>query len=496
MIARVTETSRGPQPPRHDATSVPAWVRDAVFYQVFPDRFARSRRVPKPAHLEPWDTPPTPHGYKGGDLLGVVERLDHLQDLGVTALYLNPVFQSGSNHRYHTHDYYRVDPMLGGDEALRALVDACHARGMRVVLDGVFNHASRGFLQFHDVLENGPASAYLDWWHVNGFPLGAYGEGDGTLRYDAWWGLPALPRFRTSTPAVREFLLGVAEHWLRFGIDGWRLDVPNEIDDDAFWQEFRQRCRALNPECYLVGEIWDDATRWVRGDQFDAVMNYPLARAVLGFAATRLDTAEIERCGHKGMPLLDAAAFVRAAQRELGRYRRETVDSQLNVLGSHDTPRLLTMVGGDAAAVRLAHLLQFTLPGAPCIYYGDEIGLAGGHDPGCRAAMPWGHETTWDVPTYRWLRDLAALRHAHPALRRGDVDFVHGEHGVVAFRRRAGDDDLLVVASKDGASRRTLAMAGLADGPKEVVLGDVEAVASGGRLSLRLPARALGVVRL
>ena len=159
---------------------------------IFPDRFARSGRVPKPNNLEEWNAPPTVHGYKGGDLLGVVEKLDHLQELGVNALYLNPIFASGSNHRYHTHDYFRVDPMLGGDAALDELVAAAHGRGMRVVLDGVFNHASRGLLQFHDILENGAASPYLDWFHVNGFPLNAYGGGQ--LGYDAWWGLPALPK--------------------------------------------------------------------------------------------------------------------------------------------------------------------------------------------------------------------------------------------------------------------------------------------------------------
>ena len=236
---------------REGPIDVPNWVQDAVFYQIFPDRFARSERVAKPSGLEPWADPPTVHGYKGGDLLGVVEHLDHLEALGVTAIYLNPVFQSATNHRYHTHDYHRVDPMLGGDSALRELLDAAHARGMRVVLDGVFNHASRGFLQFSDILENGEQSPYLDWFRVHRFPLNAYGGGE--PNYDAWWKLPALPKLNTATPAVREFLWGVGERWLEFGADGWRLDVPNEIDDDAFWREFRRRCRAVDPECYLVG---------------------------------------------------------------------------------------------------------------------------------------------------------------------------------------------------------------------------------------------------
>lgn len=338
----------------------PAWVKDAVFYQIFPDRFAKSARVPKAGNLEPWNTPPTSHGYKGGDLLGVVERLDYLQDLGVTALYFNPIFQSGSNHRYHTHDYYKVDPMLGGNGALRELLDAAHARGMKVVLDGVFNHASRGFFQFHDILENGPQSAYLDWFHVRSFPLYAYHD-HGTLGYSAWWNLPALPKFNTATEAVREFLWNVGTYWLGFGIDGWRLDVPNEIDDDAFWREFRRRCRAVNPECYIVGEIWDDAGRWLQGDQFDAVMNYPFTRAAFGFSAARtLEESEIRRCGLQHIAPLDAPAFAREVETLLTRHRPEVTGVQLNLLSSHDTPRALTIVGGDETALRLSLFLLLT----------------------------------------------------------------------------------------------------------------------------------------
>jgi cyclomaltodextrinase len=421
----------------------PEWVQDAVFYQIFPDRFAKSARVPKPTYLEPWEMPPTVHGYKGGDLLGVVEKLDYLQDLGVTALYFNPIFQSGSNHRYHTHDYYRVDPMLGGNRALRELLDACHARGMRVVLDGVFNHASRGFFQFHDILENGPHSAYLDWFHVYTFPLNAYGN-DGAPGYAAWWQLPALPKFNTNTQAVREFLWGVATHWLEFGIDGWRLDVPNEIADDAFWQEFRRRCRAVNPECYIVGEIWDDAERWLQGDQFDAVMNYPFTRAAFGLtAATTLNQREISRCGLQYIAPLDPPAFAREVEVLLTRYRPEVTAAQLNLLGSHDTPRALTIAGGDESALRLALLLLFSFPGAPCLYYGDELGLAGGHDPGCRQGMPWNAPEGWNTALQDFVRRLAQLRLAHPALRRGSFRTLYADAELYVFARELKDERLV-----------------------------------------------------
>jgi len=412
----------------------PDWVKDAVFYQVFPDRFAASDRVHKPHGLEAWDSPPTLHGYKGGDLLGVAERLDHLQGLGVTALYLCPVFASGANHRYHTHDYHVVDPMLGGDAALAELLASCHERGMKVVLDGVFNHASRGILQFHDLLENGPASPYQDWFHVRRYPLNAYGGGP--LGYEAWWGLAALPKLNTTNPDVREFIYQVAERWLRFGTDGWRLDVPNEIDDDGFWREFRRRCRSVNPEAYLVGEIWDDAGRWLKGDIFDGVMNYQLNRAVLGLVGRQLAHDELSRSGLNGIARLDAAAFADATTRLLAAYPDEAVHSQLNLLGSHDTPRLATTLMGDAAAVRQSYLLLFAWPGAPCVYYGDEIGMTGGHDPACRAAMPWDHPDAWDHDLMGYVRALAGARSRLEALRRGDTRVTAPTTEVVLVERR------------------------------------------------------------
>ena len=450
-----------------DSGGTPDWVRDAVFYQVFPDRFATSDRVAKARNLEPWDSPPTLAGYKGGDLLGVAENLDYLRDLGVNALYLNPVFQSASNHRYHTHDYYRVDPMLGGDAALRELIDRAHDRGMRVILDGVFNHASRGFFQFNDLLESGSASAYTDWFHVKHYPLHAYGGGE--LGYDAWWNIAALPKFNTDTPAVREFLLGVAEHWLRFGADGWRLDVPNEIDDDDFWREFRTRCRAVNPEAYLVGEIWDDAGRWLRGDTFDGVMNYPLTRAIFGLVGRRIDHEELSRSGLNGIAPLGTRGFADTVRHLLCRYPTEAVAGQLNLLGSHDTPRLLTSLGGDVQAARQALVLLFALPGAPCVYYGDELGLAGGHDPHCRQAMPWDDPASHDTETLELVRALARLRSERRALRRGAAQVVAQDEQVVAIRR--GDEAAVTVLLNLVDEERAVSNDTLAPGRYRDLLG-------------------------
>jgi neopullulanase len=447
------------------SADAPAWVRDAIFYQVFPDRFAASRRVVKPGPLEPWDTPPTIHGFKGGDLLGIVEHLDYLADLGVNALYLTPIFASASNHRYHTYDYLAVDPLLGGDSALRELLDAAHDREMRVVLDGVFNHTGRGFWPFHHVLEAGADSPYRRWFHLDdaaldaGRPLAAYppkGTPASALGYEAWWGLPALPKLNTDEPAVREYLFGVAEHWLRFGIDGWRLDVPEEIDDEAFWQEFRLRCRAVRSDAYLVGEIWHLAPDWLLGDRFDALMNYPLGEAILGYVGgVALDNVVV-RAHHEYagsvMPH-DGAAFTRRLRELLAAYDPATTAVQLNLLGSHDAPRLRTVVGGDDARVRLATLLQATLPGAPCIYYGDEIGLTGGNDPECRGAFPW-DEARWEPGLRESVRALLRLRTAEPALRDGPLTIVGAADMAIGFERGSGPARFVVVVNPGAAAVR------------------------------------------
>ena len=433
----------------------PDWVRDAVFYQIFPDRFARSHSVPKPAHLDEWGSPPTRHNYMGGDLIGVVERLDYLQDLGVNAVYFTPIFQSASNHRYHTHDYEKVDPMLGGNAALRRLLDEAHARKMRVVLDGVFNHASRGFFQFHDILENGADSAYLDWFTVNEFPLNAYDHGKQPA-YKAWWGLPALPKFNTDTPAVREFLWGVGRKWVDFGIDGWRLDVANEVDDDSFWQEFRRRVRGGNPEAYIVGEVWVESTRWLNnGDMWDAVMNYLFTRACIAyFIGPAVDADELKpTCLYPTDPT-DVGTFRASLERLLGLYPWGVTSAMLNLLDSHDMARFLSLARGDLSALRLATLFQMTYPGAPSIYYGDEIGMTGGHDPANRAAFPWHRTDTWDTDLLHDFQRLIAFRKARPSLRRGSYTILHAADDVFAHARQLGDETVVVAFNPARQTRR------------------------------------------
>ena len=507
------------------AIVTPEWVKDAVFYQIFPDRFARSGRVEAPGELEPWGSPPTVHGFKGGDLYGVADRLDYLADLGVTAIYLNPIFASASNHRYHTYDYLQVDPLLGGNDALRELLDRAHERGLRVVLDGVFNHASRGFWQFNHVLECGLASPYVDWFHVDrehlaaGRPLRAYpteahghggdhGDGHGhagrPLGYRAWWDLPALPKLNTDNPKVREFLFEVAEHWIRFGADGWRLDVAAEIDDDEFWREFRRRVKAIDPEAYIVAEIWHEDHRWLQGDQFDAYMNYPAGFAALSFCAgTRRDDRVIAQQGDLARTVTrdDGPAFAGRLGRALTAYHPEVNAVQLNLVGSHDTPRLRSLCGGDLDGVRLTSLVLLTIGGAPCVYYGDEIGLAGEHDPGCRGAFPT-DASAWDAELRDFFRGLIALRHGERALRRGAFEIV-GAAGMTAAYRRSDGPRSFVVALNPGeeAARLDVHLPGSGGSLHPVVpagwpwpAGAPVTVADG-HASIELPARSARILR-
>ncbi len=473
----------------------PSWVSDAIFYQIFPDRFARSDRVAKPSNVEPWDTPPTVSGYKGGDLLGIVEHLDWIQELGVTALYLNPIFQSAANHRYHTHDYFRVDPLLGGDAAYEELIGACHDRGIKVVLDGVFNHASRGFFQFNDILENGASSPWLEWFRIHTTPPNAY-DTSRPPDYDAWWSLHALPKFNTDASDVREFLMSVGEHWMRRGADGWRLDVPEEIKTEGFWEEFRTRVRAVNPDAYLVGEIWDPATGWINDlTRFDGTMNYQLTEAILRFAAgDRIDPDVVAPVNLTLDSPLNGLEYRRSIDRLFDLYPEDAHRANLNLLGSHDTARLLSMVGEDPSSVVLAETLVFTFPGAPCIYYGDEIGMSGHHDPGSRASFPWDHADSWNHELLATFRSLAALRHRHPALRHGGYRHVVAEAQVYAFERHH-DDDRLVVAVNAG-DHEVHPWAVLDGSGAERLWGTGEASVGGGTIRFVMPPRTSAVWKI
>ncbi len=472
----------------------PDWVKQAVFYQIFPDRFARSQqprsRVSDSPPLEAWETPPTPQGYKGGDLWGVMEKLDYIQDLGVNAIYFTPIFQSASNHRYHTHDYYHVDPLLGGNQAFMELLLAAKQRHIKLVLDGVFNHASRGFFFFHDILENGPHSPWLDWFKVEGWPLSAY-DGSKPANYVSWADNRALPQFNHDNPDVREYIMRIAEHWIKLGIDGWRLDVPECVKTEGFWQEFRQRVKALNPDAYIVGEIWNDARQWLDGTQFDGVMNYLFAAPTIAFTAgDQVDMELVRDRSYEPYPALDGAGYGAKIEKLLDLYPWEIQLTQLNLLDSHDTARLLTIARGDKATVELATLLLFTFPGAPSIFYGDEVGLPGAQDPDSRRGFS--AEKDWDTEVLAYHRQLIALRHKYPALRTGKYKVLFAEGKVYVFARQLGDEELIVAVNVgESAANVSFQLEGLSSVPRQLLYGKAEITwtEASGFLGLQLGAR-------
>lgn len=394
--------------------NAPAWVKDAIFYQIFPDRFCRSERYHAAGKFVPWGTKPTRENMFGGNLAGIESKLTYIKSLSANAIYLCPIFKSNSNHRYHTVDYFEIDPVLGTLADFDRLVEKAHRLGLRVILDGVFNHCSRGFFQFNSLMELGPDSPYVDWFHVKGWPLNAY---SGKPNYECWWNYPALPKFNTDSTEVREYLFKVAEYWTKRGIDGWRLDVPNEIDDDSFWQEFRRRVKRINRDAYIVGEIWDNPERWLQGDQFDGVMNYPFRRAVMDYLFERKGSAD---------------EFL---QRLCDAFPVNRFGVQMNLLGSHDTTRIASQPRTSLDRIKLAYALMFFLPGAPCIYYGDEIGMEGGKDPDCRRTFPWDELAARKAqPIYKFIRSLTRMRLENPVLRDGKVEIESNGAGFAVTR--------------------------------------------------------------
>lgn len=431
----------------------PNWVKDAIFYQIFPDRFALGK-PPKnypnywqSSNLESWENLPTPQKYKGGNFWGVIDKLDYLQDLGINAIYFTPIFQSTCNHRYHTHDYYQIDPLLGGNDAFLQFLKQAHKRDIKVVLDGVFNHVGRGFFFFNDILENGTHSPWLDWFKIEGWPLSAY-DGSYPANYASWLNNRALPQFNHSNPQVKEYIMQVAEYWLNQGIDGWRLDVPNEITESGFWEEFRTRVKAINPSAYIVGEIWVDARQWLDGSQFDGVMNYLFTAPTMAFCGgDRILREYVETPPYYPYPAIKAQEYQAQIEHLLNLYDWEITLTQLNLLASHDTARLLTIAGKDIKTVELCTLLLLTFPGAPSIYYGDEVGLEGGLDPDSRRSFPELNSWNYDLLDYH--KKLIQLRHEYPALRRGKYQVLLAQEDIYIFSRTLDNQTLIIAINID-----------------------------------------------
>jgi glycosidase len=479
--------------------TVPDWSQGAVIYQIFPDRFANGDPGNDPPGTVPWGSPPHAGQFQGGDLAGIIAHLDFLTGMGVDVVYLNPVFTSPSTHRYDTVDYYQVDPSLGGNTALADLVHKAHDRGMRVILDASFNHCHPGFFAFQDLIRNGPGSEFRDWfvvrdwpvrikvrssvrsWQKKWLPLWAAqagleidyvdDEGPGVEpTYECWYGVASMPRVNLANPEARHYMLDVTAHWIsEAGIDGWRMDVARYVDPD-FWIDFRQAARKAGPETYLIGEFMGDAGPWLQGDRFDATMNYTFRDICVGFLA---------RDAMNGRDAIDALA------RLWVRYAWPVTLANQNLIGSHDTPRFLTEAGGEMWRARLAMVLQMAFPGAPGIFYGDEVGLEGAVDPISRGAFPW-HPSPEAHPLYRHYASLARLRRLEPAMVRGEWRPLPSPGDLLSFERRGEGRRLAVVINRGRRRRIELPRSG------RVVWG--EATLDG--RSLDIAGREAAIVRL
>ncbi len=450
----------------------PDWLKGGVMYQIFPDRFCREGTLQPPPHKilrNDWGGQPSfrpnefgkvlNNDFFGGNLAGIRKKLDYLAGLHVTALYLNPIFEAYSNHRYDTGDYLRIDGLLGDEKEFTALTDEAKAKGISVILDGVFNHTgedSRYFNRYGRYDSVGAfqskSSPYADWYCFRQFPD----------IYDSWWGIETLPAVNEASVSYGEFICGeqgVVRTWLRRGAAGYRLDVADELPD-FFLKKLRKSVKEEDPDAVMIGEVWEDASnkiaygvrrQYLQGEELDSVMNYPLKDAILNFVLS----------GSPSM-LRETIAMLR------DHYPKETLDCLMNILGTHDTPRVLTVMGGKQCAdkeemshtvlspeekeaakerVRMAALLQFTLFGVPCVYYGDEAGMEGYADPFCRGCYPWGEEDGQLVDFYRRLGEIRTVI-APDVFRDGDYRELYADGGMLVFERRKGSRAVVVYVNR------------------------------------------------
>ena len=470
-----------------DSEAVPAWFGQGVTYQIFPDRFRRTR-VPDPTGMvggrsvhTSWEEEPVyrpdargeirNRDFFGGDLAGVMEKLPYLKSLGVETLYFCPIFEAAENHRYGTGDYEKIDPMLGTNEQFQALCQQAHALGMRVLLDGVFNHT--GFVSRYfngDGSYQGPVpgaaqsrqSPYYPWYNFSHWPN----------RYDSWWGIYSLPAVNESDPTYVDYIVSgkdsIVRRWLRAGADGWRLDVADELPD-AFVHALHQAVREEKPDGMVIGEVWEDGSNKIAygvrrhhilGGHCDGLMNYPFRTGVLHYLL------------HS-----DAGQFMQTMETLRENYPPFAYYSAMNSLGTHDTPRILTMLGVGASCqeqtrdwraafrlsesqralgvsrLRLATLILYTFPGSPTVYYGDEAGMEGFEDPFNRRTFPWGRE---DEELIAWFRALGQARATLDCLRRGDISYLQAEGPLLVFARTLGEQTAVTAINAGERTERVI----------------------------------------
>ncbi|WP_110929055.1 glycoside hydrolase family 13 protein [Bacillus massiliglaciei] len=417
----------------------PAWVKDTVWYQIFPERFANGDQEIDPEGTKPWGSEePKTNNFFGGDFAGIIEHLDHLSELGISGIYFTPVFTAYSNHKYDTIDYMEIDPQFGSKEILKKLVAECHNRGIKVMLDAVFNHSGYYFPPFQDVLEKGQDSEYKDWFHIHSFPL----KGGERPNYDTFDFVASMPKLNTANPDVKNYLLKAAAYWIEeFDIDGWRLDVANEVDQ-PFWREFRKTVKKIKPDLYILGEVWHDSMPWLRGDQFDGVMNYPFTTNALRLLANEDLTPK---------------QFMEKMTTVYHSYPKNVFESAFNLLGSHDTPRILTECKGNINKVKMLFALLLTFNGTPCIYYGDEIGMDGGPDPGCRKCMEW-EEERQNRDLFNEIKQLIALRKQEPLLaNEGQFAFLNEleNEKLIAYHKYSNERSILILLNPNPEDQGT-----------------------------------------
>lgn len=405
-----------------DIFPIVAWMKEAVFYQIFVDRFARGNFNKDDSYINMgWEDKPSPVSFAGGDLLGIVDKLDYLKDLGVNAIYLTPIFRSNSNHKYDIIDYFKIDPHFGDEEDFRKLVENLHARDMKLVLDGVFNHMSKDNPIFQDVLAKQKDSDYFDWFYIND---------DKT--YETFAKVPAMPKINTSNKKVQKYLIDVGKYWIeKFDIDGWRLDVSDEISHD-FWRAFRKEIKGLKKDAVIIGENWHDGSSFLMGDQFDSIMNYSFTKASLDY--------------FKGE--IDARAMAFRLNRVLVRNKDQVNRMNLNFLDTHDTLRFLTEVDGSEDKLLSGIALMTVFIGTTCMYYGTEIGLEGSYDPDCRRSFLWDRLGEKEN-LIRKIKEIFALK-SKDAIREGGIR-VKSDEGLLIIERFYGSSEIKLVINLNEA---------------------------------------------
>lgn len=397
------------------------WLNNAVFYQVFIDRFEKASKKDESYINASWGDLPTPKSFFGGDLDGICKHLDYIQSLGVTALYLNPIFKSPSNHKYDIIDYYEIDEMFGGKEAFKRLVKACHERGIKIMLDAVFNHVSEGFYPFNQVMEHGRKSDYFDWFVIDGDKIS-----DDRDNYDCFAACKYMPKLNTNNPKVQSYLIDIAKYYItEYDIDGWRLDVADEVAHD-FWRQMRRKIKAVKPDAVLIGENWHNSESFLCGDQFDSIMNYGVTKAFLDFFAREV---------------IDEGGFAEALNAQLMRYTDTTNNMMFNLLDCHDTHRFFSEVGCNQRKLMHALLALVFLPGSINLYYGTEILTEGGYDPDSRRTFDWDKLNDPEIKGVKGEIAYILKLKNQPAIAHGTVKISNGD-GYVTIERKCEEQTL------------------------------------------------------